>query len=187
MSAAVAVLVLSGCGVGSAPGAPVVGVAGRPTTPPAVAKSLDLAAASDPCAAVPRSIPLGLGVYGDGQPHEGGGQRYCVWADKVDWPRITVAFSSADPLAEAYRDAERPDPGGDGLRWKLFEPTAVDGQPALVRAQRTDGSRLCEVVVGTGGGGGIVVSAGASGPSDTGGQCRTAVSAANEVVSSLRA
>ena len=151
-------------------------------------RTLDLADAVDPCVAVPKSIPLGLGVYGPGQPHAGSGDntRYCVWADRVEWPRISVGFSASDPLGAAYGDSSRPGPDGTGLRWRLFEQITVDGQPALVRAQRTDGTVLCEVVVGTGGGAGIVVAAGASSANDTSGQCQTAVSAAEQVVTSMR-
>ncbi|MCG8915531.1 DUF3558 domain-containing protein [Actinokineospora sp. PR83] len=178
---------LGGCAAGASQ-VPTVTAAGRPTAAPAATRTLDLAKAVDPCAVVPKSIPLGLGVYGPGQPHggEAGSTRFCVWADRVEWPRISVGFSDNDPLAAAYQDSARPGADGTGLRWKLFEQISVDGQPALVRAQRTDGTVLCEVVVGAGNGGGVVVAAGASGANDTKGQCQTAVSVAEQVVTALR-
>ncbi|WP_197523319.1 DUF3558 family protein [Actinokineospora pegani] len=182
-----AAVLVSGCGAGAAP-LPVRSQPVRPTEAPAVPKVLDLSKATDPCAVVPKSLPLGLGVYGDGQPHAGTdpGSLYCVWADRVEWPRISVGFSGNDPLAAAYRDSDRVAPGGSGLRWKLFEVNSIEGQPAVVRSHRVDGTVLCEVVVGAGKGGGVIVAAGASGANDTSGQCDTAVASAGQVVRSLR-
>jgi hypothetical protein len=147
----VAALAVAGCSAGAEITAPTLSLSDaspRPTTPPPINRTLDLAAYHNrPCELLKSDQRAPF----DGQKvADSGFLERCAWYKPAGHSVATgFLLLNSNHFAGVYRESNDHLPGGKLDRWWIFAPITIGGQPAVVVSESEDRAQ-CSVEVATG-------------------------------------